>query len=297
MTAYGIDEAWQRLTPAEMRAAGKTFVVGYVSESPAKNLTVDEVRAYHAAGIAVLLVYEYSTAAAETGAAGGARNAGLAVAQARALGYPRGCAIAFAIDEGSPNLSSLGQYARAFTNTCHAAGYRSMVYGGIRTVRYLCDQHLVDLAWQTYAWSGGQWDPRVSIKQVQNSVSIAGKDVDLDVAVVDDFGAWMPDGTGGDDMLTDGEYNLIWAGAWLAQCLAEDRDTITVPPNPATGYKGYSTPNLAKQERQKLAAAVATVQTAGIDLDALAAALAPKLPAAPSAADNAAELARRLSDG
>jgi hypothetical protein len=188
----GVDEAWARLTPAQAKAAGKQFVVGYVSEDPSKNLTLAEVQAYHAAGIAVLLVYEYNTAAAETGANGGHKNATLAAQLAKALGYPPSCAIAFAIDEPSPNLGMLSAYAAAFTAVCHAAGYSDMVYGGYSTVKYCLDHALVDLGWQTYAWSNGQWDTRAVLRQVQNDVTIAGVSLDLDTATTANYGAWMP---------------------------------------------------------------------------------------------------------
>jgi hypothetical protein len=138
-------------------------------------------------------VYEYSTTAIAGGAAKGTRDAGIAIAAARALGYPTGCTIAFAVDEDiSANPSAVDAYARAFTMACHAAGYRSMDYGGLATVKRCADLGLTDLHWQTYAWSGRPtvWDPRVAIRQTQNAVTIAGRQVDLDTAMVDDFGAW-----------------------------------------------------------------------------------------------------------
>ena len=187
----GIDEAWARLTPAQAKAAGMAFVVGYVSEdTTGKNITQGEVAGLRADDVAVLLVYEYSVTAAEGGSAKGTRDAGIAVGQARALGYPHGCAVAFAIDEGSPNTAGLLAYSRAFTAACHAAGYRSMVYGGYNTVRTCLDNKAVDLGWQTYAWSNGLWDARAAIRQVQNDITINGQDVDRDVAMVNDIGAW-----------------------------------------------------------------------------------------------------------
>lgn len=193
---YGIDEAWARLTPAQAKAAGKEFVVGYVSEDrTGKNLTAAEIAGYLAAQVAVLLVYEYSITAVEGGPSRGTRDAGIAVAQAKQLGYPAGCALGFAVDEDeTAHPSNVDGYARAFTAACHAAGYRSMVYGGLATVKRCLDLGLVDLGWQTYAWSGSPtvWDPRAVIRQYQNGAVINARDVDLDVAMGDDYGAWMP---------------------------------------------------------------------------------------------------------
>jgi hypothetical protein len=221
MVAYGIDEAWARLTPAQVRAAGKDFVIGYVGQdTTGKNITKSEVDAYRAAGVAVLLVYEYSATAVHGGASAGTTDADLAVRQAQALGYPQGCAIAFAADEDtSANPSIVDAYARAFTARVHAAGYRSMVYGGLATVRRCADLRLTDLQWQTYAWSGTPttWDPRAAIRQVQNGVTIAGADVDLDTAMTADYGAWAP-GFGGDTLSTAAEsqvqsvFQAVFAG-------------------------------------------------------------------------------------
>lgn len=227
----GIDEAWSRLTPEQAVAAGITFIIGYVSEDGSKNLTRAEIVAYHRVGIAVLLIYEYSITAAEGGAAAGRRNAALAISLAKALGYPAGCALGFAIDEdetGHP--SNVHDYAAAFTAICHADGYRTFVYGGLATVRYCADNHLVDLLFQTYAWSYANgtliWDPRVAIRQVRNGVQLAGHDVDLDVAMVDDIGAWRanqtndPSAPGRSDTMNllvqkigDGQVWLMTAGA------------------------------------------------------------------------------------
>jgi hypothetical protein len=190
---YGLDEAWGRLTPTQVKAAGKEFVIGYLGEDIAKDLSASEIAAYHAAGVAVLFVYEYSTTAVHGGASKGTANATLACQQAIARGYPKGCAIAFAVDENtSGNPSIVDAYAKAFTAVCHANGYRSMEYGGLATVKRCADLKLTDLHWQTYAWSNNTWDTRVTIRQYQNGVTLAGQDVDLDVAVVDDYGAWMP---------------------------------------------------------------------------------------------------------
>lgn len=216
-TRFGIDEAWQRLTPAQLAAAGKTFVVGYVSEDASgKNLTAAEVAAYHAAGIAVLLVYEYSTTAIEGGATKGHHDAAIAIAHARQLGYPTGCAIGWAVDENTTGRASvIDAYARAMTGDLHAAGYRSLDYGGLATVQRCADLGLADLHWQTYAWSGSPtvWDPRAAIRQVQNGVVLDGKDIDLDVAVVDDFGAWLPNGGTSMALLNDAQRDDL-----LQQC-------------------------------------------------------------------------------
>ncbi|MFI2206441.1 hypothetical protein ACH47Z_37915 [Streptomyces sp. NPDC020192] len=51
--------------------------------------------------------------------------------------------------------------------------------------------------WQTYAWSGGNWDSRAQLRQVQNDITVAGHDADLDQAMAADFGQWGGKGGGG----------------------------------------------------------------------------------------------------
>ena len=56
--AYGVDFAWSKPTVAWMHRAGAVFAAGYYSTDPSKNLTAGWVRAYHAAGIKTLAVWE-----------------------------------------------------------------------------------------------------------------------------------------------------------------------------------------------------------------------------------------------
>jgi len=230
----GIDEAWSRLTPAQAVAAGVSFVIGYVSYDPSKNITPAEIDAYHAAGIGVLLIWEYSITAAEGGSALGHSNAAAAIAQARAAGYPQVCALGFAIDEDeTPHPSNITGYARAFTTDAHMAGYRTFIYGGLATVSYAADNFLADLLFQTYAWSTRNgvtvWDPRVAIRQVHNGVQIAGHDVDLDVAMVDDIGAWMPGNGSGQVTPEEHEWlRQVWSvvGSAYAQSAAAKENPV-----------------------------------------------------------------------
>lgn len=222
----GVDMAWQRLTAAEAKQAGMEFVIGYVSEdNTGKNITTPEITAYRAAGIGVLLVYEYSTSAYTGGASRGARDASIAVAQARQLGYPTGCVIAFAIDEDvSRNPSVIKGYCDSFDIVLANNGYGSMVYGGIDTVKYCLDNRLVNYGWQTYAWSQGKWDNRAIIRQVSNGVIIAGKNVDLDIALVDNYGAWMPEG---ESWMATTDADWLWP---RVEAITHLEDTIRTGP-------------------------------------------------------------------
>lgn len=181
----GIDAAWSRPTPAQLVAAGKRFIVGYVSHDPAKNLTAPECLAYLDAGIAVGLVWETTSDRALAGAAAGTADGADARRQARALGFPDDRPIFTAVDfpaTAAQLATSVRAYLAAFAAAVDGTALAG-VYGGLDTVRYALDNRLVGWGWQTYAWSHGVWDPRAYAQQYRNGVSIAGHDTDLDRAV------------------------------------------------------------------------------------------------------------------
>jgi hypothetical protein len=51
------------------------------------------------------------------------------------------------------------------------------IYGGYYPVKRALDAGVCKYAWQTYAWSGGQWDPRAHIRQNKNGDVLAPKRV------------------------------------------------------------------------------------------------------------------------
>lgn len=209
----GIDAAWDRPTTGQMVAAGKHFIVGYVSRDKSKNITRAECVAAHAAGITVCLVWETTSNRALSGTSGGMVDGPEARRQANALGFPADRPIYVAVDfdaTAAELLTAVGPYLRAFGPTALVG-----VYGGLRTVKYVLDHHFAAYGWQTYAWSQDahhvvQWDPRAQARQYSNGVHIAGHDTDLDRAVATDFGQWpAPDTTGESDMQLTDKITLV----------------------------------------------------------------------------------------
>jgi hypothetical protein len=70
----GIDFAYTHPNPAAVRAAGYQFVLGYVSNSPGKNLTAALASAYRAAGLGVGLVWETAADRVSPGRRGSGRR-------------------------------------------------------------------------------------------------------------------------------------------------------------------------------------------------------------------------------
>src|SRR4051812_9111 len=187
----GVDYSWARPSPAGIRAAGYTFAVRYLSHSTTgKNLTVDEAGALLAAGVHLVVNWEDSAMDALDGRARGASDAGEAERQAGAIGVPADRPIYFAIDfdASEAQQAALDDYFDGVASVIGAA--RTGAYGGYGPIKRLLDGGKIAWAWQTYAWSGGRWEPRAQLRQVRNSVVIAGGECDVDEAHAEDFGQW-----------------------------------------------------------------------------------------------------------
>ncbi len=154
--------------------AGVKTVIRYYNHRnvshPTKCLTPDELRALHAAGLSVAVVFEQRAGAPlgradhshieDFGEANGVRDAQRALELAGQLGQPEGSAIYFAVDHDFDQPSQLAQIAQYFEKAKEtlAGRYRVGVYGSGVVGRLLKDRGLVDLIWLAGArrWSGTQ---------------------------------------------------------------------------------------------------------------------------------------------
>ena len=158
VTALGVDYSWGRPDLAALAKAGKAFVCRYLSrDGSGKNLTAAEAAKLSAAGLSIVVVWEDGKDRALAGRAAGARDAREAARQAEVCGMPGGRPIYFAVDFDA----TAGQLPEVLAYLDGAASVlgrgRVGVYGGIRTVAAALDGGHAALAWQTYAWSGGQY--------------------------------------------------------------------------------------------------------------------------------------------
>lgn len=187
----GIDYSWGRPRPSRIAEAGYTFVCRYVSWSTTgKNLTRSEADALRAAGLDIVVNWEYSADEALDGYAKGASNAQEAVRQAAACGMPSDRPIYFSVDfdATSGQQAAINSY---FDGVASVIG-RSRVgaYGGYHVIKRLFDAGKITWGWQTYAWSDGLWDSRAGLRQVQNGITVDGADCDKNEARKVDFGQW-----------------------------------------------------------------------------------------------------------
>ena len=188
-THYGIDFAHgSGLTVAQVKAAGKTFVARYLSWLPnSKVINKREYDMWIAAGIDVVLVWEFTGTDFVNGFRAGAADAAEADKQAKALGAPDSV-IYFAIDRDTfpGDRNELDAYFAGARSKIGLA--RTGEYAEFEALKWSFDYDSITFGWQTYAWSGGQWEPRAQLRQYLNGVKLGPATVDLDKSDFRDFG-------------------------------------------------------------------------------------------------------------
>jgi hypothetical protein len=190
---FGLDYAWGDPGVAALKAAGAKFVCRYLSTpGNSKNLRPDEAHRLREAGIAVVVVFETTADRALGGAAAGKVDATSAAAQAKACGLPDDQPIYFAVDfDARPDQQdAINAYLRAAAGVLGHA--RVGVYGGYYVVKRALDARVCKYAWQTYAWSGGQWDRRAQLQQFSNGHTVNGVSCDYNHATSSDYGQADP---------------------------------------------------------------------------------------------------------
>jgi peptidoglycan hydrolase-like protein with peptidoglycan-binding domain len=195
MSREGIDYAWHGQVNAQaIKAAGKSFVMRYLSHDDSKDLHRSEAALLASHGIDVGVVWELRANRALAGWGAGAQDAREALAQARACGMPAGRPIYFAVDWDATDAQKPA-IAKYLGGAASVLGKEHVgVYGSYYVVKYMFDHGVCKYGWQTYAWSGGHRDPRAQLYQHLNGQRLAGLSVDFDTAYHEDFGQWRPGG-------------------------------------------------------------------------------------------------------
>jgi hypothetical protein len=224
-----VDYAWGRPNPSGLKALGYEFVCRYLSWLPnGKCIDAAEVRALLAAGVNIALNWEFSADDQLGGASAGVAHATEAVRQAHALGYPPGATIYFSADfDVSQNQwPVVAAYQRAARGVCNTSGYRFGVYAGYYTCKWSIDAGIAQDLWQAYAWSGGNWDPRASLRQIKNGVNILGVDCDIDETAPGPIYFWNHNAQEDDDM-TPEQNTLFDSLVWRVAALIGDTPIVT----------------------------------------------------------------------
>ncbi len=198
----GLDFSWARPGAANIKAAGYDFICRYLSYDAGKNISAGEAQDALNHGLGIILVWETTANRALSGRAGGIADANEAVKQANAAGQPNFLPIYFAVDfDATPaQQGAIDEYLRG-AGTVLGSAYVG-VYGGYWVVKRCLDNGSAKWAWQTYAWSGGNIDPRIHIYQYLNGGAFGGQ-ADLNEAKQTNFGQWGIIQGGGVEMIAD----------------------------------------------------------------------------------------------
>lgn len=187
--AFGIDYAWGSPDIAKLKLAGVKFVCRYVSTpGNSKNITKGEVVRYKGAGIALVIVFETVANRALSGKAGGVQDAKSARNQLLNVGLPATTPVYFAVDWDASEAQQpfINSYLKGAASVL---GVNNVgVYGGYYVVSRSLSAGVCKYGWQTYAWSGGQWDKNAHIQQYRNGQKLAGVSCDFDRNIKPDFG-------------------------------------------------------------------------------------------------------------
>lgn len=186
----GIDYAWTHPAPKDIAAAGYKFAVRYLSNDPTKNITPTEAAALAAYGISIVLNWEFRAQDMLRGYSGGVADARYALVLAQSLDCPAGRPIYFSADwdvtPAQENAVIAYLHGAQDALTAHPAG----LYGGFYPDKTALDMSATKWAWQTTAWSGGQWDGREKLRQIGTD-TISGVEVDVNQAMAADYGQWL----------------------------------------------------------------------------------------------------------
>ena len=216
----GLDYSFARPSPSGLHSGGYTFAARYLSydnsSTHGKILFAAEAKALIAAGVDVVSNWEYAADDALSGNSAGVNDAKAAAAQAAAAGMPATRPIYFSVDfDATPAQQTA---INAYMDGAASVLGRNRVgaYGGYYVIKRLFDAGKISWGWQTYAWSGGQWDARAQLRQTQNGITAAGDGdcCDLDVSEADDFGQWG--------------YSSPWAAKFVSQSWPLATTAITI---------------------------------------------------------------------
>jgi len=192
----GLDYSYARPSPSGLHSQGYTFAARYFSydnsSTHGKILFSAEAKSLIANGIDIVSNWEYAADDALNGYNAGVNDAKLANQQAAAAGAPADRPIYFSVDfDATPaQQTPINSYMDGVASVIGRG--RTGAYGGYYVIKRLFDAGKITYGWQTYAWSGGQWDARAQLRQVQNGITAAGDGdcCDLDNSYADDFGQW-----------------------------------------------------------------------------------------------------------
>jgi peptidoglycan hydrolase-like protein with peptidoglycan-binding domain len=182
----GVDYSFSRPGGAALAGAGKQFALRYLWYNTAsKGISGGEWNDLVGHGLAVGLLYEEDGLEFQGGQAAGIVCAKKAESYRTANGLPAQ-PIFFCVDTDTSDYATVNAFCGGVASVI---GHdRTGLYAGERVIKAAFDAGVIAYAFQTYAWSDGEWDPRAQVQQYSNGQNINGA-VDLCRNVTNLFGA------------------------------------------------------------------------------------------------------------
>jgi hypothetical protein len=184
MTA--VDFSFARYTAAQLKAAGVTAVVRYLTGA-GKAISPVELAGDLFAGIQVGLVFENTATDASSGAGVGAAHAMTANSALKALGVPTTTPVYFAADTDYPDPNAAVPYYQGIASV--RPGHTNGCYGEGKLLDLLFADGLIGYGWESESTSfpgNGSLDPNAALWQKVAGAPLGG--TDLDVIVKADWG-------------------------------------------------------------------------------------------------------------
>jgi hypothetical protein len=194
----GVDYSFAHPDLRQLRKAGKSFVVRYLTGGSPKELSHAEAHALRAAGLNVVSNYEETTSDLTSGGfAHGVALARRADAAHRASGGPSNAPIYFSADS-SPEGWSHAEWHSFHQNLRGIASViglkRVGLYGGTLALKTARSHRLASWYWQSLGWRNGEWLSWGHLQQHTIEAPMGGATVDKNRALAGNYGQW---GAGG----------------------------------------------------------------------------------------------------
>lgn len=188
------DFSYDRLTPDQVRAAGRAGIIRYVaSNRPAVSATRQEVDAFRHAGLVFCGVWQNGKDRALGGAANGLVDARDALTYTTGLGATSVDPVYLAVDVDISTPAQLAAVLAYFRAAAPVLGWHRLgAYGDWDVIQHLNTHTPMALFWQSAATahSGGRLHPAACLHQYATRQFVAGKEVDYDRALKPDYGQW-----------------------------------------------------------------------------------------------------------
>src|ERR1035437_8846372 len=174
-----------------LRAAGVGVVRYVCALIGTKVITKEEADDIRAHGLCLVLVYEQYELRPLEGRAAGHADALVALAQARAAGFPDDRPVYFAVDFDAQPIQQtvIDEYLQGVAEVIGLE--RTGVYGGIKLIDRCWSNKTASWFWQTGAWSKGAESKHAHLVQMTatNPQIIGNAKVNVDETRQADFGA------------------------------------------------------------------------------------------------------------